>query len=256
MAQRQSKTTFLISQKEDGQKLRPFLHKHFKGLPLSTIHKWCRQGQIRINSKRVKFNAVVKDGDLVRFPPFIDDFSREAEKQNLPTPPILYEDDSLVIVNKPSGISVQGGDKNLCAIFETEKTPVYPVHRIDAPTTGCVILAKTHKAAKALSEQFAAKKVKKTYIAEVAGRPKKSRSVITSSVEVNNEKKSAQTIYKEISTSLLIMRPLTGRKHQLRQHCVKILKTPILGEQRYARNREKDLHLLAYQVEFTHPETK
>ena len=52
------------------------------------------------------------------------------------------------------------------------------------------------------------------------------------------------------------MRPLTGRKHQLRQHCVKILKTPILGERRYAQNREKDLHLLAYQVEFTHPETK
>ncbi|MBN2676320.1 MAG: RluA family pseudouridine synthase [Alphaproteobacteria bacterium] len=255
MATRQSKTTFLISKKEDGQKLRPFLHTHFKGLPLSTIHKWCRKGQIRVNSGRIKFNHVLQENDLVRFPPFTDDFSRESQKVDQEKPPILYEDDALLIVDKPAGLAVQGHEKNLLNIFSSENQPIFPVHRLDMATQGCVVLAKTHESAKKLSEDFKERRIKKTYLAEVFHAPQKTQGVIETPLVIDGRTYQAETIYKNIGSNFLLMRPKTGRKHQLRRHCVETLNTPILGEKRYADRKEKDLHLLAYQLILKHPET-
>ncbi|MBN1783380.1 MAG: RluA family pseudouridine synthase [Alphaproteobacteria bacterium] len=218
------------------------------------IHKWCRTGQLRVNSKRVKFNAVLKEGDEIRLPPFAPNFKGEKQEKVFEAP-ILYQDDDVIAFDKPAGWSIQGGDRNI--LDDLRYASFFPVHRIDAPTQGVVLFAKTHAMAKFLSNAFAEKRIKKTYMALVHGTVRKKRGVISSMLTIKDKSVLAQTVYKVLSDNgrqaLLMLRPLTGRKHQLRRHCAEVLNAPILGEYRYAQSSEKTLHLLAFSLSFFHP---
>jgi len=247
-----STNIIFVSIKEDGQKLRSFLHKRFLSLPLSMIHKWCRSGQLRVNSKRVKFNTVLRDMDKVRLPPFANNFKKEKIQRQFDAK-ILYEDQHLIAFDKPKNWSVQGGEKNI--LDDPNYSKLFPVHRIDAPTQGVVILAKTHNMAKKLSELFADRKIKKTYIAEVEKSQKKKKGIIISSLKIKEKTFSAKTIYLFLTNTIILLRPKTGRKHQLRRHLSEELKTPIIGEKRYGSSNKTTLHLLAYSLSFIHPES-
>ncbi len=217
------------------------------------IYKWCRTGQLRINSSRVKFNTALKNGDQIRLPPFAHNYKKERVSKTF-NGNILYEDEHLIAFDKTEGWSVQGGDKNI--LDDDRYNKCFPVHKIDAPTQGVVILAKTHKMARGLSELFADRKIKKTYIAIVKRRPQNKKGIISSILKIKEKNVSAKTIYKVLKDNILLLRPKTGRKHQLRRHCAENLRTPIVGEKRYDASNEKTLHLLAFSLSFIHPETK
>ena len=238
----------LVSKQEDGQKLRSFLHKRYLSLPLSMINKWCRTGQIRINSKRAKFNSVLRDKD-----PFADNFKKEKIQRHFDSK-ILYEDSHLIAFNKKRNWAVQGGEKNI--LDDPRYSKLFPVHKIDAPTQGVVILAKTHNMAKKLSELFKDRKIKKTYLAEVEKSQKIKKGIINSKIEVKEKIFNAETIYIFLSDKIVLLRPKTGRKHQLRRHLAEVLKNPIIGENKYNNSNKKTLHLLAFSLSFIHPETK
>ncbi|MHA1540607.1 MAG: RluA family pseudouridine synthase [Alphaproteobacteria bacterium] len=242
----------VVSEKEDGQKLRSFLHKRFLSLPLSMINKWCRTGQIRINSKRVKFNTKLQKNDQIRLPPFADNFKKEKIQRHFDSK-ILYEDSHLIAFNKKKNWSVQGGEKNI--LDDPRYSKLFPVHKIDAPTQGVVILAKTHNMAKKISELFKDRKIKKTYLAEVEKAQKTKKGVINSEIEVKEKIFNAETIYLFLSDKIVLLRPKTGRKHQLRRHLAEVLNNPIVGENKYNNSNKKTLHLLAFSLSFIHPET-
>ena len=190
--------------------------------------------------------------------------------------PVLYEDDDCVVINKPTGILshskgafnpeatvaswLSGRVKNL----NGERAGI--VHRLDRPTSGVMICAKTPEAMSWLQKQFSTRKVKKTYLAVVSGTPKNLEAVIDMPIERNPRKlqtfrvgsngKPAQTAYRVIQTgsrlSLLELQPTTGRTHQLRVH-LKKLGHPILGDTLYGGQASERLFLHAKSLELTLP---
>ena len=208
---------------------------------------------------------------------------------------ILYQDEYLVAINKPSGLLVHKShiDKRetrfaLQEVRDQIGQWVYPVHRLDKPTSGVLIFALSSEVAKLLSEQFKAHTIQKEYLAVVRGYTKE-KELIDYDLKVildkkadrdrnnNKEPQEAQTYYERLSTvefpfavsrypvarySLLKLLPKTGRKHQLRRHMKHILH-PIVGDTKYGRNehnrlfREKfeshRLLLHASKISFMHP---
>jgi len=168
-----------------GIKLDKFLIDEF-GVTFSLIRKMCRKGQIRVNSSRVKGNETLKTGDTVKIPnAFLDnkvnnDISTNNEKYfsnkdiEKAKDLILFEDDDILVINKPAGIPVQAGSKQNRSI-DRLFSQVYPentpklVHRLDKETSGCLVLAKHKSAAKILADQFANRTTEKTYLTIAVG---------------------------------------------------------------------------------------
>jgi 23S rRNA pseudouridine1911/1915/1917 synthase len=190
--------------------------------------------------------------------------------------PIIYEDDDCVVINKPVGLLTHSkGAFNPEATVSTwlrarmqapksERAGI--VHRLDRATSGVMICAKTPDALSRLQKQFSQRKTKKTYIAIVTGVPKEARALIDMPIERNPKQpqtfrvgsngKSAQTEYKVLKTnghlSLLELKPVTGRTHQLRVH-LKYLEHPILGDALYGGQPAQRLFLHALSLEITLP---
>src|SRR6185437_2485468 len=132
------------------QRIDNFLINRLKGVPKTHIYKILRKGEVRVNKKRIKQTYRLQDGDQVRIPPVTLE-----DKDTIPTPSkqlitflatrILYEDDNLIVINKPAGISVHGGSGIKLGVVEALRA-TYPklelVHRLDRDTSGCLILAK------------------------------------------------------------------------------------------------------------------
>ena len=211
---------------------------------------------------------------------------------------ILYRDDYLVVINKPSGLLVHKSpiDKHetefaLQLVRDQIGQYIYPVHRLDKPTSGVLIFALSSEVAKLLSESFRLNNIKKEYIAVVRGYTDY-EGLIDYDLKVildkkadrdrsdNKEPQSAQTYYERLATielpypvsrypvarySLIKFFPKTGRKHQLRRHAKHILH-PIVGDTKYGRTEHNNLFrekfschrllLHASRVSFTHPITK
>ena len=188
---------------------------------------------------------------------------------------IIYEDDSLIVVDKPSGMLViptPKQEKNtLTDLLNRDldsrgiEANAHPCHRIDRETSGLIIYAKGKKAQKLMMDQFKSRKVSKRYIAIVRGPVKKSFDTIKSSIYNRNRKRSeeALTRYKVVSKnrdfSVLEVEPVTGRTNQIRIHLAGI-GHPILGERIYAFRRDfkigfKRVALHAARIEFTYPVT-
>lgn len=185
---------------------------------------------------------------------------------------VVYEDDYLAIINKPAGILVSGNtfktvanglSQNLKESNHPDAVKPQPVHRLDYPTTGLLLVGKTSASILALNKLFENKKIAKTYMAITIGKMgEKGR------IEFSIDEKEAESMYEVVQTvtsqrfqylNLVKLIPETGRRHQLRKHLSGI-GNPILGDKDYGKEpfllKGKGLYLHAYALEFTHPYTK
>lgn len=278
-----------VTASSDGQRIDNFLFKTLKNIPKSRIYRMLRTGEVRINKKRAKASDKLMIDDLVRLPPLYQGNPQKAvvphSTQERLLAAILYNDDDLLILNKPPGFAVHGGTLTSFGIIDIlrQAWPEAPflelVHRLDKDTSGCLMIAKKRSTLKALHILLQDGACQKTYLALVHGRwPKHWHSIdapllkrILASgehkVQVHPEGKKALTqvnIEKAYAEhTLLRLNPKTGRTHQLRVH-LSHKGHPIVGDPKYglreldrqeAITEKSRLFLHAYKLSFIHPKT-
>jgi 23S rRNA pseudouridine955/2504/2580 synthase len=247
-------------------------------IPQGLIEKYLRSGKIKINKKKIKSSIKVKTNDIINF--FNFDFKETIVQKKIKFEPskeiiksnedqIIDNNENFIVLNKSSGISVQGGTKskkNLVDIFAKSEifqgTKPYSVHRLDKDTSGVFIMAKTRESAQLLTSLFRLRKVHKTYLAICHGELNKDSGEWNDDlIRYDGEKKiieKAKTIYKVLDknseASLVELKPITGRKHQLRKQLY-ALGQPIFGDIKYklsnsSRGLNKNLMLHSYQIKF------
>ena len=247
-------------------------------IPQGLIEKNLRSGKIKLNKKKVKSSKKVRNGDKVdlfnfNFQKYILQKKQKynpnneviKENENL----IIENNDDFIVLNKKSGISVQGGTKskkNLVDIFAKSEifknSKPFSVHRLDKDTSGVFIMAKNRETAQLLTSLFRLRKVHKTYLAICNGEIEKIKGSLKNDlIRYENKKKiieRAETHFNVIdknSTSTLVkMKPVTGRKHQLRKHFYMIGHS-ILGDEKYNSQKNtksigKNLMLHSYEIKF------
>jgi 23S rRNA pseudouridine955/2504/2580 synthase len=281
--------TLEVAPGEAGVRLDRWLKRRWPQLNHVQIHKLTRSGQIRVDGGRVKADVRLAGGARVRVPPLPDAPSREdaglserdaAFARSL----VLYEDDELLALNKPSGLAVQGGtgttrhvDRLLSAWGEGLDRPRL-VHRLDRDTSGVLVLGKGPAAAARLAEAFARRLADKTYWAIVAGRPRPpnggidipllksgdgEREQMAPASPGDRRAAAAETDFVTLAhageqAAWLALRPHTGRTHQLRAH-MKAIGHPILGDRKYGDSRSAALsdglrlQLHARRLDVPHP---
>ena len=247
-------------------------------IPQGLVEKLLRSGKIKINKKKIKSSIKVKTNDIISF--FNFDFKETIIQKKIKFEPskeiiksnedqIIDNNENFIVLNKSSGISVQGGTKskkNLVDIFAKSEifqgTKPYSVHRLDKDTSGVFIMAKTRESAQLLTSLFRLRKVHKTYLAICHGELNKDSGEWNDDlIRYDGEKKiieKAKTIYKVLDknseASLVELKPITGRKHQLRKQLY-ALGQPIFGDIKYklsnsARGLNKNLMLHSFQIKF------
>ena len=284
-----SKVSYVeIGSEHEGQRLDNFLIRHLKGVPKSRIYRLLRKGEVRINKGRVKADTRVRQGDMVRIAPI-----RVAERGSAPVPGqqlkrylaenILFEDEGLLIINKPSGLAVHGGSGISLGAIEAlraerpEARFLELVHRLDRDTSGCLMLAKKRAVLLDLQSAMQRNQVEKRYQALVKGQWPKGKATVNAPlkknqlssgeriVRVDAEGKPSVTHFKIAGryrdSSLLDIKLETGRTHQIRVHC-QFSGQPIAGDPKYgdehfnASLRDsglKRLFLHASHLRFRHP---
>ncbi|OBT32560.1 23S rRNA pseudouridine(955/2504/2580) synthase RluC [Vibrio splendidus] len=270
-----------------GQRIDNFLRNQLKNIPKSMIYRIVRKGEVRVNKKRIKAEYKLKAGDLVRIPPVTIE---EKTEENVPSTKlnkvseleqcIIYEDDHMLILNKPSGTAVHGGSGLKFGAIEALRA-LRPdarflelVHRIDRDTSGILLVAKKRSALRHLQAQFREKTVQKYYFALVMGEWKNSCKVVNapllknevnSIVRVNPNGKASETRFKVLEkfqdATLVQASPITGRTHQIRVHA-QYTGHPIAWDDRYGDRRFdaytgkvglNRLFLHAANIKFIHP---
>lgn len=268
---------YLVSQDDDSCRVDRFVRNLFKDAGYVFLQKLFRQGKIKVNGKKAKANQRLNKNDRVvvysnQLAKISDDLEKIVQKdsrlEKLYHEMLIFENDDFLALNKKQGLAVQLGSKlNFCVetILKNVLNKYFLVHRLDKDTSGVLLVAKTQKYARKLTEFFRNGKIKKTYWAIVDGKINKSgiiRNFIGKSfvsgeerMTVTDEKngKLAVTRYAPMNRvgyfTLIKLNPETGRKHQLRVHCAEILKTPILGDTKYNKNvQHKNLFLHARQL--------
>ena len=255
------------------------LIRHFLGkIPQSLIEKNLRAGKIKLNKKKIKSSHKVRENDKIDL--FNINFKENIIKKKIKYEPsneiiksnenqIIDNNDDFIVLNKSSGISVQGGTKskkNLIDIFAKSEifknTKPYSVHRLDKDTSGVFIIAKKRESAQLLTSLFRLRKVHKTYLAICHGELDKNTGEWNDDlIRYDNGKKiveNARTIFRVIDknseASLIELKPITGRKHQLRKQLYSIGR-PIFGDTKYKLSNSnkginKNLMLHSYQIKF------
>ena len=247
-------------------------------IPQGLIEKNLRSGKIKLNKKKIKSSHKVKVNDEIDL--FNIDFKEIIIQKKIKFEPskqiiksnedqIIDNNDNFIVLNKSSGISVQGGTKskkNLVDIFAKSEifknTKPYSVHRLDKDTSGVFIIAKTRESAQLLTSLFRLRKVHKTYLAICHGElDKDSGEWNDDLIRYDGEKKiieKAKTLYRVVDknseASLVELKPITGRKHQLRKQLYAIGQ-PIFGDIKYklsnsSKGLNKNLMLHSYQIRF------
>ena len=247
-------------------------------MPQGLIEKNLRNGKIKLNKKKIKSSQKVKTNDQIDI--FNFDFKEIIVQKKIKFLPsneiiktneklVIDNNDDFIVLNKNAGISVQGGTKskkNLLDIFAKseifQNTKPFSVHRLDKDTSGVFIMAKHRESAQLLTSLFRLRKVHKSYLAICHGElPEDSGEWKDDLTRYENNKpiiEKARTIYKVLDknsiSSLVEMKPITGRKHQLRKQLYAI-GNPIYGDQKYKINnnhktKNKHLMLHSYQIKF------
>ena len=255
-----------------------FLRNKLGNIPQSLIEKSLRSGKIKLNKKKIKSSFKVNTNDKIEL--FNFDFKEEIVQKKVKFKPsneiikanedlIIDDNNNFVVLNKSAGISVQGGTKskkNLIDIFAKSEifqdSKPYSVHRLDKDTSGVFIMAKNRETAQLLTSLFRLRKVHKTYLAICNGELEKDSGEFNDQlVRYDNGKKiieNAKTFFKVIdknsNSSLVEMKPITGRKHQLRKQLFNIGHS-IYGDQKYrsitsSKRINKNLMLHSYQIKF------
>ena len=267
-----------------GMRIDRFLRKYFVSIPQSLIERNLRNGKIKLNNRKIKSSTKVKNNDLIELFNFDIKKSVIVKKEKFkPSNLIIKENedfiiennDNFIVLNKQAGISVQGGTKskkNLVDIFAKSEifqgTKPFSVHRLDKDTSGVFIIAKNRQTAQLLTSLFRLRKVHKTYLAICNGEIEKDSGEWNDNlIRYDNGKKiieKAKTIFKVIdkntNASLVEMKPITGRKHQLRKQLFNIGHS-IFGDKKYnssvsSKGINKDLMLHSYQIKFMINEKK
>jgi len=249
----------VVSSEYEGQRIDNFLITHLKGVPKSRIYRIVRKGEVRVNKKRIDPSYRLQVGDDVRLPPvFLEDKAKQVapskSTSQLLADRILYEDDLILVINKPSGMSVHAGSTVRVGVIETLRH-MYPkspnielAHRLDSETSGCLVIAKRKRILREIHALLREGKMIKIYWALTMGTWKRSELKVDLPlhkdyrdggkhvVEVNEEGKSALTIFHKVeefkSASLMEVELFTGRTHQIRVHA-QHRGHPIAGDDRY-----------------------
>ena len=266
--------------------------RHFPSLGHGHLQKLLRSGQVRLDGRRAQANARLAEGQTIRIPPLPDSDEpkstpsafRQQDADELQAM-ILHEDQTLIALNKPAGLAVQGGSKTrrhidgMLASFAPKGERYRLVHRLDRDTSGLLVVAKTASSAAKLSKAFQRHEVQKLYWALVAGLPplqdgivdkpltkapsRGGRDVELVQTGVEGAQK-AVTRYRTISragkvSAWLALQPLSGRTHQLRVHCA-LMDCPILGDPKYGGAKARPagapggLMLHARELDLPHPD--
>jgi 23S rRNA pseudouridine955/2504/2580 synthase len=271
-----------------------FLVSLAPGLSFAHIQRIIRKGEVRVDGKRADSRQRLEEGAKVRIPPLRLEApprapdSDQAKARAFLASVTLYEDDDVLVINKPMGLAVQGGsgtrhhvDGMLAVLADHDGQRPRLVHRIDKDTAGCLVIAKTRFAASTLARSFRSRDAKKVYWALVAGAPKMPQGRISSYLAREESAQGdtrviaarhgqegashALTYYAIVekagkSIAWLSLKPVTGRTHQLRVHCAQI-GHPIIGDDKYFDRKDWDLpsglqnrlHLLARRIVIPHP---
>lgn len=281
-----------ITEKDEGIRLDRWFSRYYPDLKNGQLQRLIRGKNIRVNNAKTKADYRLVIGDELRVPP-LDNVN---EKKNMPRDLskadvefmkslVIYKDDSVIVLNKPAGLAVQGGTKTTRHIdgmldalrFEKDEKP-HLVHRLDKDTSGILILGRTANATAKLAEAFKTRKAQKIYWAVVVGKPKLLSGKIDAPLaKLGNVKggeqmkvdfeegQRATTIYRVLDAlgrkaCWLELSPLTGRTHQIRVHCT-VLNTPIVGDAKYGGERavslglenDSKMHLHARGLKIQHP---
>ena len=272
-----------VGEESDAQRIDNFLLRRLKGVPKSHVYRVLRSGEVRVNSGRVKPEYRLQTGDKVRVPPV----KISASGSKPPLKPIkfriVHEDPSLLVIDKPSGVAVHGGSGVSYGVIESLRAerPQAKVlelaHRLDRDTSGLLVVAKKRSALLELHRMLREGDVEKVYVAAVKGVPEQKafeiREALHKYVNAKGERRvtvkeggiEAVTRVKVLASanglSLLELRLLTGRTHQIRVHLAHA-GLPVLGDDKYgdfelnralARQGVKRLCLHARRLAFSHP---
>jgi 23S rRNA pseudouridine955/2504/2580 synthase len=273
-----------VDETSQDQRIDNYLQKILKGVPKSHIYRILRSGEVRVNSRRVQASYRLQDGDKIRLPP-IRTSEKPAGARNGPvfSGPVLFEDEDLLIVDKPSGVAVHGGSGISSGVIEQLRIArpglrfLELVHRLDRDTSGVLILAKKRTALTGLHAQLREGTVRKHYLALVLGEWKDAKRNVKAAlhkyvnssgerrVVVDDEGQQAHTVFRLVRNlpgySLLDAELKTGRTHQIRVHLAHV-GYPIAGDDKYgdfdankrlAKVGLKRMFLHAASLEFSHP---
>ena len=235
-----------ISDDEAGQRIDNYLLSKLKGVPKSLIYRIVRKGEVRINKGRVKPEYKLQAGDILRIPPVRisekeqPQISNKLNKVNQLENQIIFEDDYLLAINKPSGIAVHGGSGLSFGVIEAlralrpEARFLELVHRLDRDTSGILLIAKKRSVLRHLHEQLRIKTIQKDYLALVRGQWQSHCKVVQAPllknelsggeriVRVSEQGKPSETRFsieeRYIAATLIKASPITGRTHQIRVH--------------------------------------
>lgn len=288
-----------IKEKDDGLRLDRWFKDNYPHISFGQLQKLLRTGQIRIDGKRVKTNARLEEGQVVRVPPIGQEVAatpkskpkrvRESDWEFIRSL-IIHEDEALMVLNKPSGLAVQGGTKTehhidgmLGALGQGDDRPKL-VHRLDRDTSGLLLIAKTRQAASKLGAVFRTRSARKIYWALTYGVPRPHQGEISCFLAKGNgpnptgvgeivqvvspgtpgaqHSHSYYSVIEQAGQKLawVSLKPVTGRTHQLRVHMAE-LGTPILGDPKYFNIPDWEplegltdrLHLHARRLVIPHP---
>lgn len=298
MTQTSSVSNRVVATDEDGMRLDRWFKTNYPGLTHSRLEKLLRTGQVRVDGGRAKAATRLEAGQAVRVPPLhLDAPATPIEGPKALTKSeraflasiTLYEDDDILVLNKPAGLAVQGGtktthhvDKLLDGLSDNPKTRPRLVHRLDRDTSGVLVVAKRREVAAKLGRAFQTRSVRKIYWAIVKGVPKPPQGKVDAALvkaagpdgdRVRKARpgeqdvaQSAVTYYAVVdraaqTASFVSLKPVTGRQHQLRAHMA-MIGHPILGDEKYDGDRDMPagisgkLHLHARRIAFAHPSGK
>jgi 23S rRNA pseudouridine955/2504/2580 synthase len=272
-AARLKATWMEVGEESEAQRIDNFLLRTLKGVPKSHVYRVLRSGEVRVNSGRVKPDYRLRAGDRIRLPPI-----RVSDKKPAARPhefPIVHEDASILVLDKPAGVAVHGGSGVSFGVIESLRAsrPQAKVlelaHRLDRDTSGLLIVAKKRAALVELHRMLRDGEVEKVYLALVKGDykgPPEIRASLHKYVTGSGERRVAvaergmsavtrvKVLKRSAGLSLLEVRLMTGRTHQIRVHLAHV-GHPVLGDEKYGGGDAKRLLLHAAKLAFRHPLT-
>ena len=258
---------FKVKPDHDNIRVDRWFKTNISKIPQSLIEKFLRLGKIKVNKKKIKNNYRLYKNDKV----YIYDVNLKKDfKKSLFLPSkelvkskeneIIFNNDDYIVINKSPGVAVQGGTKsfkNLIDIYSKSKffenSKPYTVHRLDKETSGVMIIAKNRKYAQLFTSLFRVRKIYKTYLAICIGEIKNIKGILVDNLKKKENNKNVfekaitnyRVLNKNSQFSLVELKPLTGRKHQLRKQ-TSLIGHPIVGDDKYSNTIKKSKNLMLH----------